>query len=163
MAPRTARPATRPLWELLEQLDAELQQAILELVGAADAKSLRRASRAARALANSRVERITLPVDDVLGLPLRLRERFPRLQRLELQADPGGAMNSDAFVAFAVAELAHLPSLVKLDLRGCKALDTAAALALREYSPQLEELDLKDTGESTPCAVASSRPRRCRD
>jgi hypothetical protein len=155
----------QPLWVLLEQLDAELQLAILELVGAAGAKSLRRASRAARALANSRVERILLPVDDVLELPLRLRERFPRLQRLELEEDPDGMLTDSAFADFAVTELAHLPSLVELGLSGCKSLGTAAALALRDYSPQLEQLHLEDTGESTPCAVAGCEPwpRRCCD
>jgi hypothetical protein len=155
MAKRAARAAAQPLWQLFEQLDAELQHAVLELIGAAGVKSLRLASRAARALANSRVEGITLSVDDVLGLPLRLRERFPRLQRLELRADPGGALpDPNSFADFAVTELAHLSSLVGLDLSGCKSLGTAAALALREYSPQLEELHLKDTGESAPCAVA---------
>jgi hypothetical protein len=156
MAPRTARPATKSLWQLLEQLDSELQRAVRELVGAAGAKSLRRASRAARALANSRVERIKLSVDDVLGLSLRLHDRFPRLQRLALEADPDGALNSDAFADFAVTELAHLPSLVGLDLRGCRSLGTAAALALRDYSPQLEKLNLKDTGEFS--AVAGFEP-----
>jgi hypothetical protein len=145
--PRSSGRGGQPLWALLEQLDAELQRAILELIGAAGAKSLRRASRAARALANSRVESVKLSVDDALVLPLRLRERFPRLQRLELQADPDGALTDSAFVDFAATELAHLPSLVELDLRGCASLGTAAALVLFHYSPQLEELDLEDTGE----------------
>jgi nucleotide-binding universal stress UspA family protein len=166
MAPRTARLAAQPLWQLIERLDAEMQQVILELVGAAGAKSLRRASRWARALANGRVKRITLSVDDVHDLPLRLRERFPRLQRLELQADPDGALTETAFADFAVTELAHLPSLVELDLHGCKSLSTAAALALRDYSPQLEGLDLKDTGESrrpAPVAAFEPWPRCCCD
>ena len=152
--PRSSGRGGQPLWALLEQLDAELQRAILELIGAAGAKSLRRASRAARALANSRVESVKLSVYDALVLPLRLRERFPRLQRLELEKDPDGALTDSAFVDFAATELAHLPSLVELDLRGCASLDTAAALALFHYSPQLQKLDLEGTGESAPCALA---------
>jgi hypothetical protein len=60
-----------PLWELLERLDAELQRAILDLAGWQAAKRLRGASRAARALVNSRVERVRLPADDLITLPLR--------------------------------------------------------------------------------------------
>jgi hypothetical protein len=144
--PPPAPPPIKTAWELFEQLGAELQLAILELIGTAGAESLRRACRAARALVNSRVERICLGVDDLSRAPLSLHARFPRLQRLELETDADGALSSDAFAEFAMAELQSLSSLIELDLRGCKALGTAAAMALERCCPQLQDLDLKDTG-----------------
>jgi hypothetical protein len=144
--PPPAPPPPGTAWELFKQLGAELQLAILALIGAAGVQSLRRACVAARALVNSRVERICLGVDDLSRAPLALYARFPRLQRLELDNDPDGALSSDAFVDFAVAELQSLSSLIELDLSGCKALGTAAAMALERCCPQLQDLDLKDTG-----------------
>ncbi len=138
-----AEPRAATIWELLEQLDAELQWAILDLAGALAAKHLRGASREARALVNSRVERIRLPADALATLPLRLHARFPRLARLELAP---GALNSDAFADFAVAELARLSLLVELHLRHCGSLGTAAAVVLRDCCPQLQALDLAGTG-----------------
>jgi hypothetical protein len=93
--------ATPPLWELLEQLDAELQRAILGLAGSPAAKHLRGASRAARALVNSLVDRIRLSADDLAVLPLRLHERFPRLARLALAPGADGGLGPDTFVDFA--------------------------------------------------------------
>jgi hypothetical protein len=139
--------ATPPLSELLDQLDAELQRAILDLAGWQAAKRLRGASRAARALVNSRVESVCLSADDLITLPLRLHERFPRLARLGLAPGADGCLGPDAFAAFAAAELAPLSSLVALDLAACKSLGTAAAMALRECCPQLQTLNLDGTGE----------------
>jgi hypothetical protein len=146
MAPRRPRAAATPLWEFLERLDAELQRAILDLAGWQAAKHLRGASRAARALVNSLVERIRLSADDLATLPLRLHERFPRLARLELAPGAYGALSADTFVDFALAELARLSSLAELDLRPHKSLGTAAAAALRDCCPQLQRLNLTGTG-----------------
>jgi hypothetical protein len=159
MAQRPA-PSTALLWQLFEQLDDELQRTILELIGGPAARSLRRAFRAGRALANSRVERIRLPAAEIGSLPLRLHERFPRLARLELvQGDVN--IGPDAFADFAVAELARLASLVELALRGYKSLGTGAAMALRECCPQLQALDLHGTGagSSQQCVVLASHQR----
>jgi hypothetical protein len=136
-----------PLWELLDQLDAELQRAILDLAGALAAKRLRGASRAARAMVNSVVESVCLSADDLVTLPLRLHERFPRLARLALAPGAVGGLAPDTFAAFSTAELAPLSSLVELDLAACKSLGTAAAMALRDCCPQLRALDLAGTGE----------------
>jgi hypothetical protein len=78
----------------------------------------------ARALVNGRVAlRIALPADKLIGRPLRLHERFPRLEVLALLADPdGGALTESAFADFAVAELARLASLTELYLRDCMLL-----------------------------------------
>jgi hypothetical protein len=141
----SAPPPAQSAWELFEQLGAELQLAILELICEAGAKSLRGACRAARSLVNSRVERVWLGLEDLRRIPLGLRGRFPRLQRLELDTDRDGALSSDAFADFAAAELQSLP-LIELDLRGCKGLGTAAAMILERCCPQLEQLDLDDTG-----------------
>ncbi len=140
------RAPTPPLWQLLEQLEAELQSAILDLAGARALQRLRAACRAARALVNSRVERARLSADDLATLPLRLRERFPRLARLELAPGADGAPEPDTFADFAVGELARLASLVELDLSAYKSLGTAAAVALRDCCPQLQALDLGATG-----------------
>jgi hypothetical protein len=145
--PAPAPPQTA--WELFEQLGAELQLAILALIGEAGVKSLRGACVAARALVNSRVERICLGVDDLGRAPLGLHARFPRLTCLELESDPDGEpLSSDTFADFAVDELQSLSSLIQLYLRDCKALGTAAVLALRNCCPQLQHLDLDDTGAS---------------
>ena len=140
------RAATPPLWQLLEQLDAELLWAILELIGARAVVHVRGASRAARALMNGVVESIRLSADDLATLPLRLHERFPRLARLELAPGADGGPEPDTFADFAVAELARLSSLVGLNLGGCESLGTAAAEALRDCCPQLQSLDLGGTG-----------------
>jgi hypothetical protein len=137
---------TIPLLELFQQLDPKLLRAILDLAGARAAKRLRRASRAARALVNSAVEVVRLSVDDLFTLTLRLHERFPRLARLELAPGADGALSSDAFAAFAAAELAPLSSLVELDLRAHTSLGTAAAMALQICCPQLRTLDLDGAG-----------------
>jgi hypothetical protein len=145
--PAPAPPKTA--WELFQELDAELQLAILELIGAAGATGLRGACRAARALVNSRVERIRLGADDLGRTALGLHGRFPRLTRLELESAPDGEpLSSDTFAEFALDELQSLASLIELDLRDCKALGTAAALALERCCPQLQHLDLDDTGAS---------------
>jgi hypothetical protein len=146
MARRRPRAATPTLWELLEQLDAELQRAILDLAGEQAAKRLRGASRAARALVNSVVERVRLSADDPAALPLRLHQRFPRLTRLELAPGADGGLAPDAFADFAVAELARLTSLVELDISAHKSLGTAAAVVLQECCPQLHWLNLDGTG-----------------
>jgi hypothetical protein len=140
-----------PLQELFEQLDADLQSAILELLCDPARKSLRAACRAARALVNSRVARITLFDDDICDLPLRLHERFPRLEYLDMVTD--GELTSDAFTDFALAELAPLSTLVKLDLKGWRDLGTAAASALRDCCPQLDGLQLEGTGLASPAAL----------
>jgi hypothetical protein len=156
MAERRPRAQATPLWELLDRLDVELQRAILDLAGARAAKRLRGASRAARTLVNSRVERIRLSAGDVATLPLRLHERFPRLARLGLARGADGGLAPDTFADFAMAELAPLSSLVELDLRACKSLGTAAAVALRDCCPQLQRLNLGSTGaggSSFTCAA----------
>jgi hypothetical protein len=140
------RAATPPLWELLEQLEAELQSAILDLAGARALQRLRGACRAARALVNSRVRRVRLSADDLATLPLRLHERFPRLARLALAPGADGGPEPDTFADFAVGELARLSSLVELDLSAHMSLGTAAAVALRDCCPQLQSLDLGGTG-----------------
>jgi hypothetical protein len=154
MAERRPRAATPPLWELLERLDAELQGFILDLAGSLAAKRLRGASRAARALVNSAVERICLSADDLVTLPLRLHERFPRLARLELAPGADGGLSSDTFADFAAAELARLSSLVELDLRAHMSLGTAAAMALRDCCPQLRALNLNGTGAGRAASLA---------
>jgi hypothetical protein len=146
MAERQPRAPTPPLWELLERLDAEMQSAILDLVGARAAQRLRGASRAARALVNSVVEAVSLSADDLATLPLRLHERFPRLECLELAPGAHGGLSPDTFADFAVAELARLSSLVGLYLRAHKSLGTAAAEGMRDCCPQLQVLDLGGTG-----------------
>jgi hypothetical protein len=147
MAQHRPRAAIAPLWELLEQLDADLQRAIVDLAGGWAAKQLRAASRAARALVNSRVERVRLSAADLVHLPLRLHERFPRLASLELAPGADGGPEPEAFADFAAAELAPLTTLLGLDLSACESLgDTAAAEALRDCCPQLWELDLEGTG-----------------
>jgi hypothetical protein len=142
-----AEPVAAPLlWELLEQLEAELQSDILDLAGARALQRLRAACRAARALVNSRVRRVRLSADDVATLTLRLHERYPRLARLELARGADGGLSPDTFADFAVGELARLSSLVELDLSAHKSLGTAAAVALRDCCPQLQALDLAGTG-----------------
>jgi hypothetical protein len=170
MAQPPAPPPPLTAWELFEELGAELQLAMLELIGAAGATGLRGACVAARALVNSRVEGIRLGVDDLGRAPLGLHGRFPRLTRLELESAPDGEpLSSDTFAEFALDELQSLASLIELDLRGCKALGTAAVLALRNCCPQLQHLDLEDTGAScgfsqacTRCGVARLKlPCKC--
>jgi hypothetical protein len=156
------RAATPRLWELLERLDAELQSSILDLAGEQDVKRLRGASRAARALVNSVVESVRLSADDLVTLTLRLHERFPRLARLGLAPGAEGALTSNAFADFAVAELARLSSLVGLDLPAHKSLGTAAAVALRDCCPQLRELDLAGTGAGFGVCSAASQRRQSR-
>ena len=142
MAPRTARLAAQPpLWQLIEQLDAELQHAVLELIGAAGIQILRLAFRAARTLANGRVERIRLHAEDLCNL--HLRARFPRLQRLELAPGPDGDPRDAAFADFAAAELAHL---YELDLTDCQYLGAASVAAVLRCCPQLRRLELEGTG-----------------
>ena len=162
MATRAARAAAKPLWKLLEQLDAELQHAVLELIGAAGVKNLRLASRAARALANGRVERIKFPARAVASLSTRLHERYPRLQRLELVDGADGALTDSDFADFAVEELGECGSLVHLGLARCKALGSASVAVLRDCCPQLQELDLEGTGagqQHTCCVVPLSTTR----
>jgi hypothetical protein len=147
MAQHRPRAAIATLWELLEQLDADLQRFIVDLAGGWAAKQLRAASRAARALVNSRVERVRLSAADLVDLPLRLHERFPLLARLRLAPGADGGLGPHAFADFAVAELAPLTTLVELDLSACTSLGGAAAAeALRDCCPQLEGLDLGKTG-----------------
>jgi hypothetical protein len=86
-----------PLWALFERLVPELQRAIAGLLCAADRSSLRLACSSARALVSSRVARITLPAGELIGRPLRLHERFPRLEVLLLLDDPDGALTDSAF------------------------------------------------------------------
>jgi hypothetical protein len=50
----------------------------------------------------------------------------------------------------AVAELARLASLTELSLQDCKSLGTAAAAALQQCCPQLQDLDVAGTGGSSP-------------
>jgi hypothetical protein len=155
------RAPTPPLWQLLEQLEAELQSDILDLAGARALQRLRGASRAARALVNSVVESVRLSADDLATLTPRLHERFPRLARLELAPGADGAPEPDAFADFAVGELARLSSLVGLDLSAHKSLGTAAAEALRDCCPQLQALDLGYTGarHSFACAASAASHR----
>jgi hypothetical protein len=152
------RAAIKPLWELLEQLDAELQGFILDLAGGRAVKRLHGASRAARALVNSVVERVRLSAHDVATLHLRLHERFPRLARLELAPGADGVLNSDAFADFAVAELARLSTLVALNISASKSLGTAAAVVVRDCCPQLQRLDLPQTG-ATDGEASHAQPR----
>jgi hypothetical protein len=147
--------AAAPLWELLERLDAELQRAILGLAGERAVKRLRGACRAARVLVNSLVERIRLSADDLVTLPLRLHERFPRLARLGLARGADGALSADTFAEFAAAELAPLSTLAELHLAAHKSLGTAAAVVLRDCCPQLQALDLTRTGAGRMCSAAS--------
>jgi hypothetical protein len=86
MAERSRPP---PLWALFDRLSAELQRAIVELLCAAAEENLRLACTSARALLNSRVARIALPAGQLIGRPLRLHERFPRLKVLALLDAPG--------------------------------------------------------------------------
>jgi hypothetical protein len=132
MAERSRPP---PLWALFEQLDAELQLAIVELVSKAGRRQLRLACSSARALVNSREACIALKAGQLIGRPLRLHERFPRLEGLVLRDDPEDAITESAFADFAVAELARLASLNALVLRDCKSLGTAAAMALQQCCP----------------------------
>jgi hypothetical protein len=90
---------------LFEQLGAELQLAIVELLCAVGWKQLRLACSSARALLNSRVAGIALPAGQLIGRPLSLHERFPRLEVLELLHDPDAALTESAFADFALAEL----------------------------------------------------------
>jgi hypothetical protein len=136
----------RPLWELFEQLGEELKLKIVELLCEADRRSLRFAWTSARALVNSRVVRIALPAEELLtGRPLGLRECFPRLEMLDLLPPDGALTSESAFAVFAVAELAHLASLRHLILRDNQSLGTAA-MALMHFCPQLQVLDLGNTG-----------------
>jgi hypothetical protein len=145
MAERSSPP---PLWELFEQLEPDLQRAIVELLRKAARKQLRLACSSARALLNSRVARIALAARQLIGRPLRLHERFPRLEVLQLLDAPGALTESD-FADFSLAELARLASLTELDLHDCKSLGTAAAMALQQCCPQLRHLDLEGTGGSS--------------
>jgi hypothetical protein len=137
-----------PLWALFEQLGAELQRAIVELLSKAGRKQLRLACTSARALLNSCVARIRLPAENVIGRPLRLLERFPRLELLELLHDPTGVLTESAFAD--LVELPRLASLVKLSLRDSKSLGTAAVVVLQQCCPQLRSLNLAGTGGSSP-------------
>jgi hypothetical protein len=156
MAERSVPP---PLWALFEQLDAELPLAIVALLSNAGRSSLRLACSSARALLNSRVARIELPAEEVIGRPLRRHERFTRLEALALLAD-GPALTSDSFADFAIGELERLASLAELHLRDSKSLGTAAVAVLQQCCPQLRILSLAGTGgcsadghSCTCCAV----------
>jgi hypothetical protein len=115
--------------------------------------NLRLACTSTRALLNSRVARTALPANELIGRPLRLHERFPRLEGLVLADPDGGALTESAFAEFAVAELARLASLTELDLHDCKSLGTAAVVALHHYCPQLWYLNLAGTGGSSRWAL----------
>jgi hypothetical protein len=98
MAERSRPP---PLWALFERLVPELQLAIIDVLGAPARNCLRLACSSARALVNSRVARIALPAEEVVGRPLRLHERFPRLEVLVLSAYTDGALTDSTFPGFA--------------------------------------------------------------
>jgi hypothetical protein len=130
-----------------------------ELLCTADRSSLRLACSSARALVNSRVAGIELLAGELIGRPLRLHERFPRLEVLQLLDAPDGALTDSAFADFAVAELARLASMTELDLRYCKSLGTAAVGFLHQCCPQLQGLNLAGTGGSSPqqcCSCCAS-------
>jgi hypothetical protein len=164
---RTRRPATKPtsigfltMAERSRPLrcgrcssSCELQRGIVELLYAACRKQLRLACTSARALVNSRVVGIALDAEDVIGRPIRLHERFPRLEGLVQRAYMHGILTDSDFADFAVAELAQVASLTKLVLGGCTLVGTAAVGFLERCCPQLRHLNLAGTGGSSRWAL----------
>lgn len=141
------------LWDLFELLDAGLQLAVLAWLSASDMQAFRAACRRARELANSRVREALIDADALVGLGLHAR--FPNLEKLALKSN-GELPTEQQFGIFAVGELENLPSLVELEVEGCKLLGIGAALAIARACTRLERLYANRTGARPTCHALGS-------
>ena len=128
-----------PLSDDLEALGLDPQLLVAALAG----KEMRIASRRLRALVNSSVEGMSVHAEGLEDSTLRGLDRFPRLQRLNLQLGDGG---DSSFSDFAARELQRLPSLTKLQLSSNLEFEPAAARSLQSCCPQLQHLELGGSG-----------------